>query len=150
MLIEALVAAVHFVSILLAAMLLAAELALYRPALGAREARLLGRVDLLYFLAALAILGSGLLRVFAVGKGAAFYLENPVFYAKLGLFLTVALLSVPPTLHFLGWRKALAAGQQPLVTEREYRRVRRFLLAEGAVFFAIPWLAVALARGLGH
>lgn len=147
---DALVAALHYVSILLTGMFLAAELILYRPGMAARDARLLARIDLLYFISALGILGSGLLRVFAVGKGSAFYLENPVFYAKFGIFLIVALLSVPPTLHFLGWRKDLAAGKAPVMAELMFRRIRRLMHAELALFLSIPLLAALMARGFGH
>jgi putative membrane protein len=149
MLTEALVAYAHVLSILLLGMCLAYELILYRRGLALREARLLLRIDLLYLFAALAVLASGLLRVFAVGKGSAFYLDNPVFYAKLALFLGVALLSLPPTFHYLRWRPALAAGQAPEVPEPVYRRIRRYLHAEMTLFLLIPLLAALLARGIG-
>jgi putative membrane protein len=54
-------------------------------------------------LAAVLALGSGAARVVWFGKGAAFYLHNPVFYIKLALFAAVGLMSIPPTLQFLRW-----------------------------------------------
>jgi putative membrane protein len=147
---DALVAALHYVTIGATAMLLAAEMILYRREIGAREARLLGRLDGFYGITAGGILLTGLLRVFAVGKPAAFYLDNPVFYAKVGLFIVVALLSVPPTLHYLRWRPALAEGRAPKIGEQDYRRVRRMLHAQFAVFACIPLVAALMARGFGH
>ena len=149
MVLQALVAYLHYVSILFTGMLLAYELILFRPELGVREARLLGRIDLLYFGSAMAILATGILRMFWFGKGAEFYLANPLFYAKVGLFVAVAMLSIPPTLTFLRWRPGLAAGQAPLLTAAEVRRVRRFLHAEMGLFLLIPLPAALMARGIG-
>lgn len=48
---------------------------------------------------------AGLLLWFRYGKGAQFYLKNPVFHAKSGLFLAMGLLSIYPTVFFLKHRK---------------------------------------------
>jgi putative membrane protein len=150
MLVQAAMAYLHYLSILLTGMFLAYELILLRPELGPREARLLGRIDRLYFGSALGILATGLLRVFWFAKGPEYYLANPVFYAKFGLFVVVALLSLPPTLTFLRWRPALAAGQAPVLSAAEMRRLRRFLHAELGLFLLIPLLAALMARGIGN
>jgi putative membrane protein len=150
MLMQALVAYLHYLSFLLTGMFLAWELILLRPGLGARELRTLGRVDLLYFVSAMAILATGLARVFWFAKGPGFYLANPVFYAKVGLFVAVAVLSLPPTLAFRRWRLALEAGQAPAASDPEMRRLRRFVHAEVGLFLLIPLLAALMARGIGN
>lgn len=146
---DALVAYLHYLSIIALGICLAYEQVLYRREMTLREARLLVRIDALYGISALTVLASGLLRVFAVGKPAAFYLDNPVFYAKLALFLGVALLSLPPTFHYLGWRRALAAGELPEVADPVRRRMRGCLHAEVTLFLLIPLLAALMARGIG-
>src|SRR6185503_1028950 len=53
------------------------------------------------------------LRVFYTEKGAAYYFASGSFLAKLTLFIVVGLLSIYPTVQFLGWRKALHEGHVP-------------------------------------
>jgi putative membrane protein len=107
---DALLAYAYFVAIIATAAMLAIEAALCRGAIDLARARLLGRYDIGYFACAILVLASGLARVFRGIKGAAFYLGNPVFHLKVGLFVLVGLLSIVPTLRFIGWRKRLAAG----------------------------------------
>jgi putative membrane protein len=149
MLPQALGAWLHFIAIFSAVACLAAERALYRPALDAASAQRLTRLDLGYGLSAVAILLTGLARVFWLGKGAAFYGGNPLFWAKLAVFAVVALLSLPPTVHYLRWRPALAAGQAPQVHPAAYRRVRALLWCEALGFLLLPLLAALMARGIG-
>jgi putative membrane protein len=149
MLAQAIGAWLHFGAIFCAVACLAAELALYGPAPDVVTARRLSRVDVGYGLSALAILLTGLARVFWLGKGAAFYADNPVFWAKMVLFAGVALLSLPPTVQYLRWRPALAAGQPPLIPVATWRRTRALLWSEAALFAGLPLLAALMARGIG-
>ena len=41
------------------------------------------------------LLGAGFDRVFYGAKGASFYLSDPMFWAKIGLVVTVAALCIP-------------------------------------------------------
>jgi putative membrane protein len=150
MMTEALAAYLHYLSIVVTAAILAAELFLYRRDLTLAHARLLQRLDIAYPLAALALLATGLARLFWFGKGPAFYTANPVFWIKMGLFAAVALVSVVPTMHFLRWRGEVRAGKAPVIAERAFRHVRGHLLLEAALFLAIPLLAVLMARGIGR
>lgn len=139
----------HFLSIILTGGFLVAEMVVCRPGMTAEQIRLLPRLDVSYFAAALAALGTGLVRLFFYAKGLDFYLPNPVFHAKLALFLAVALLSVRPTVRFLRWRRALnQRGHQPLPAE--IAAVRRLVHLELALFALIPLMAVLMARGIGR
>lgn len=149
MLAQALAAYVHFASILLLAGILTAELVLYRQDLTAAQARLLQQVDLFYLLAALLALGSGLARLLWYAKEPSVYLDNPVFWVKMGLFLAVALASVVPTIHFLRWSPRLKQGHRPEISDRQYRHIRAHLWAEGVLLLAMPLMAVLMARGIG-
>jgi putative membrane protein len=128
---------------------LASEALICNHDLQPASVRLLSRIDLVYLLAALAALATGLLRVFAVGKGSAFYLDNPVFYVKVALFIAVGLISVPPTLQFLRWNRALDTGQDRILTGAQIASVRRYVLLELALLACIPLCAALLARGVG-
>src|SRR4030095_11942095 len=110
---EAAIAYLHFVSAFLVAAFLVTEFFLCTRDLQPVQVKTLVRVDLYYLIAAAAVLVTGALRVFVVGKGAGFYLSNPVFYIKVALFLAVGLVAVLPTLQFIRWRRALRSIHQP-------------------------------------
>lgn len=134
---SALIAYAHFAAIFVTLALLVAEVAMYSRTLSEAQRAVLNRVDLSYLGGALAIIATGVLRVLTSPKGTAFYVHNPVFWTKMGLFVLVALLSIPPTMHYLGRYQA------------SYRIVRWYQAAQLAVFFAIPLCAALMARGVG-
>lgn len=148
MIAEALGAYAHFLSIFTLLGLLVAETALYRQRMAASTLTLLRRLDLLYLLAAIAVIVTGLLRVFFFGKGPGFYAANPVFWVKLALFLVVGLLSIAPTLHYIKAAKS-ARGDEIAIDRRDYRHIRGHLLAQLAIFALIPLAATLMARGVG-
>jgi putative membrane protein len=147
MLDQAIAAYLHFLSIFATLALIVAEAALYRPRMSEATFALLRRLDLAYLFGAIAIIATGLARLFFFAKGPAFYAGNPVFWIKMALFLAVGLLSLPPTLHYL--RAAAPLGGEVVVAPADYRRVRRFITAELAVFAVIPLAATLMARGIG-
>ena len=148
--IDATLAYLHFTAIFILFAFLTVEIVLIRGALDAPAIRLLGRVDLWYFGAAIAVLVTGFLRLVMGAKGADFYLESWPVYAKLGLFLVVAALSVLPTLTFIRWRRALDHDAHWKVPEEERARTRRLIMIEVHLAALIPVFAVMMARGLGR
>ncbi len=137
----------HYLSILLIAGFLTGELLLCRPGLDAAGARLLPRVDVVFFVSALVALATGLLRLFLV-KGAAFYLPNPVFWVKMALYLAIALLSIGPTGMFIRWSRAAARdGVAP--PPGEVAIARRLIHVELGLLALMPLMAVLMARGVG-
>jgi putative membrane protein len=145
----ALVAYVHYAAMVFIALLLVFEFQACVPGLPAARMRYLARVDLLYMVAAVLALATGVLRVVWFGQGAGFYLHNPVFYIKLALFAAVGLLSIPPTLQYLRWMRALKSGGTAFAEPWQVARVRRYLVAELVLFALIPLMAVLMARGIG-
>jgi putative membrane protein len=146
---EPLAAYLHHLAIILTASFLVAEMVVCRPGLGAEQVRVLPRLDVLFFVAALAALATGLLRLFAYGKGLGFYLPNPVFYAKMALYLAIAVLSIKPTFAFMRWHRALAGGGGPPPVA-EVASVRRLIHVEVGLLALMPLLAVLMARGIGR
>jgi len=69
---------------------------------------------------------------------------NGFFWAKIGTFLAIGLLSIPPTIRFIVWR---GAGVAP--SDEAAAAVRRYLHAEVALFALLPAFAAAMARGYG-
>lgn len=147
---QALGAWIHFLAIFSAVACLAAEIALYRPEMSAAVMRRLRGFDAGYGLAALAIVITGLLRVFFFGKGADYYAHNHIFWAKMFLFVVVALLSIAPTVQFLRAGRAAAPDGTIRFQDRQFSRTRTILFSEAGLFVLIPLMAVLMARGIGY
>ncbi|GAB1578266.1 DUF2214 family protein [Bordetella petrii] len=149
MLQDALLAWFHYLAIFVLVVIMTAEAVLLRPNLSPDTVRRLALYDRLYLASALAVLATGALRLMLGAKGAAFYMSNPWFHAKIGLFVLIALCSIPPTLAFLRWRKQ--AVQQPgyVPAEAEIKRARRWVMIESHLFILLPLFAALMARGIG-
>ena len=138
----------HFLVFSLIA-LLAAELASVRVGLTESGLKRLAIMDAHYGLFAGLILAVGFARVYWGVKGPDAYLPNPWFWIKVGAFLVVGVLSAPPTIQFLKWRKASKADPGFSPDAGAVANVRRFLIAELAIFILIPGFAAVMARGYG-
>ena len=126
---------------------LAVEFALIRQELTLASARRLLLTDMVYGIAAGALLVVGLLRVFFFEKGAAYYFHSHAFLTKLSLFIIVGLLSIVPTMEFLSWRGRVSAGQVPTIEAKKLRRVTGVIHAELAAIVIILLCAAIMARG---
>ena len=147
MLLDALLAWLHFLCIFMLVGTLLAELAFYRRRMDLARITQLARIDMLYGISAGLVVLSGILRVIFGLKGAAYYLHNPIFWTKMGLFLCLGLLSIPPTLHYLRIRSRADASGVVTVDEGGYRRVWALLGIEAGLLALIPLFAAFLASG---
>jgi putative membrane protein len=150
MLTDALLAWLHFLAIFGLLVPMAAETVLLRPDMPASTVRRLANYDLAYLACALLVVATGLLRLFYGAKGAQFYLPNPWFHAKIGLFVLIALISLRPTVAFLKWRRQARMLPGFVPTNTEIRRIRRWVMMEVHLFGFIPLFAVLMARGIGR
>lgn len=146
---SALVAYLHFLSIFALFALLSVEHVLFKAPLDLRRARSLMIADLAYGICAGLVLLTGIARALWYGKGWAYYLNNGLFHAKVGLFVLVGLLSILPTYVFLKWRNGVRAGQAPEPGARQVALVTWTIRLELLLLLAIPLLAVLMARGHG-
>ena len=146
---EAIAAYLHYLSIFVLFALLTFEHGLFKLPLDLPRARRLLRIDAAYGLSAMLVLASGAARVLWFGKGLDYYLHNGLFHAKLGLFVLIGLLSIVPTLVFLGWRSALKADQLPPLDPRRGRLVTLVIRLELLLLLIMPLLAALMARGFG-
>ena len=147
---EALLAYAHILAFLTLVVFISSEAALCRPEwLNATVVERLVTVDRVYGIAAGAVFVTGLARIFLGAKGAAYYGGNWLLWVKVGLFAVVGLMSIRPTLRFIGWRKALRADGR-LPPADEVRQVRRWVMQQAHVIPFIPLAAVFLARGYGN
>jgi putative membrane protein len=125
----------------------AIEFTLIRQELTLASARRLQVTDIVLGIAAGALLVIGLLRVFFFEKGAAYYWHSHAFLTKFGLFIIIGLLSIVPTLEFLSWRDAVAAGQVPVMDAATRKRVTMIIHIELAAIVVILLCAAIMARG---
>jgi putative membrane protein len=143
------VAYMHYLSIMVCFGALVLERRLIKPNPNKADATLMVITDVVYGLAALALLGSGILRVLYFGQGAEFYTENPVFWWKVGLYIAVGTLSLYPTITYILWAIPLRKGELPKVSEALANRLALILNIELAGFALIPLVATLMARGVG-
>ena len=142
-------AVVHHWALLLLIAALFAEFILLRQTPSAAGVRTLARVDQAYGGAAMLLLAAGFARVFWGAKGADFYLDNPVFWAKVAVFVGVGLLSIVPTVRYPRWLKQLKADGR-LPAEAQVQDTRCWVGWQLLLFVALPVLAAMMARGIGH
>jgi putative membrane protein len=128
---------------------LAFEIGVIRLGMSQTDVKRVGRVDLWYGILAALILIVGFSRAIYAAKGWEYYSHNAFFWAKLGTFAVVGLLSIMPTLAILRWRRSAKDDSKFTPALPEIRRVRRALWAEALLFALIPAFAAAMARGYG-
>ena len=149
MTLEAILAYLHLLAILTLVVFLSSEAALCRVEwMNAKVVERLGRVDMVYGIASVAVLLTGVARTWWGVKGTSWYWTNPLLHTKLALFVAIGLLSIKPTLMYARWRKELkATGALP--AEDQVRLARRFVMVQAHLLVLIPLAAVFLARGFG-
>ena len=143
------VAYVHYLSFMLCFGALVLERRLIKPNPSKADATLMVITDVVYGMAALALLVSGILRVLYFGQGSSFYTENPLFWWKVGLYLSVGALSLYPTITYILWAIPLRKGELPQVSESLAQRLAWILNIELVGFALVPLLATLMARGVG-
>lgn len=125
--------------------------ALYARARAAGRGDLAGTLfaDNWWGLSALLVIPTGLFRAFgSVEKGSAYYLAHDLFLVKLGLVGVLLLLELPVMLTLVAWRVRQARGQA--VDAGRLGAFARVSRAQLVLLVLIPFVAAAVARGLGH
>jgi putative membrane protein len=104
--------------------------------------------DTVWGIAAALWIVTGLLRAFGgLEKGSQFYLQSPLFWTKMALFVTVILLEIWPMVTFIRWRRVLRRGEMP-----DTSRARTLYLinhVEMALVVLMVFVASFMARGFG-
>ena len=121
-----------------------AEFALLKPAMDRAGVVRLAAIDLSYGLLAGLILVVGLVRAHVAAKGWAYYSHNGFFWGKMAAFAAIGLLSIPPTIAYIGWKRG---GAVP--SDDQVKSVRRYLYGELVLFLPLLACAAAMARGYG-
>jgi len=105
--------------------------------------------DVIYGIAGLVILITGILRVKYYGQGAEFYTSNPIFWIKVSLYITIGLISLYPTTTYILWAVPLSKNKLPVISEKLVKRFKLIILTELVGFAVIPFFATLMSRGIG-
>ena len=140
---------IHYVSFMLCFAALAIERRLIKTEPDRIETIAMVLTDVVYGVAGIALLASGILRVLYFGQGSQFYTHNPLFWWKVGIFVVVGTLSLYPTVTYILWSIPLTKGELPIVGEQLVNRLKLILNIELVGFASIPIFATLMSRGIG-
>jgi putative membrane protein len=110
------------------------------------------RSESMWGFAALLWISTGLWRLLAgIEKPRIYYLKNPVFHAKMGLFLLILVLELWPMITLLRWRRTFSQGEsaERLMSRGTGRRIATISHIEALLVVIMVFVAVAMARGFG-
>ncbi|MTI39881.1 DUF2214 family protein [Fulvivirga lutimaris] len=134
----------HFIGLFLVVATVFAEAVLLKRVLKRSVVQTIFKIDGLYGLSSMIVVGAGLYLWFGIGKPAEYYTNNPIFITKVLLFLIVGILSIWPTVFYFKNRKGEAEDE---ITIPEHLRL--ILKVELLLLFCIPLLATLMAQGVG-
>ena len=143
------IAYIHYLSFMLCFGALVYERISIKPDPNRQEAISMVFADIVYGIAGIALLVSGIYRVIKFGQGAEFYTQNPVFWTKIFVFALVGSLSLYPTITYVLWAIPLSKGSLPKVTQNLVSRLKLIINIELVGFSLIPFFATFMARGIG-
>ncbi len=146
---SALVAYIHYFSFMLCFGALVLERKLLKTYPNREEAISLIITDVVYGIAALMLLISGILRVLYFAQESSFYTHNPIFWIKVTVFIVVGAISLYPTITYILWVIPIRRGELPQVDSKLVSRLALLINLELIGFASIPLFATLMARGVG-
>ena len=139
----------HLVAVGLAFGLLLSEYWLCRRIPDRLQVRLLGTVDLGYFLALTGSVATGLARVLFFGQDTAYYLANRLFWLKIAMLVAIGFVALFPTRQYIRWNREARTAPAFAPLTRELERVRGSLALQLGLMLLLPLLAILVAKGYG-
>ena len=146
---NALIAYVHYLSFMICFGSLIFERISLKEDPNKQEAISMIIADVIYGIAGVALLVSGIYRVIKFGQGEDFYTQNPIFWIKIIIFALVGSLSLYPTFTYILWAIPISKGNLPAVPLKLVSRLRLIINIELIGFSFIPFFATLMARGVG-
>ncbi len=139
----------HLLAAGIAAGLLMTEYWLCRRLPDRAQVRLLGAVDMSYWLALIGSLATGLALGLFYAQDPAFYAANRLFWLKIIIFMAIGLLAVAPSFQYLRWNREARTVPTFAPLTREFERVRTSVAFGLGLWLVLPLLSVLVARGFG-
>jgi putative membrane protein len=119
-----------------------------RSELDADGLRRVFHADTLWGAAAVLWIGTGLWRLLAgLEKTTGYYLQNHVFWTKMGFLLLILVLEISPMLTLIRWRRVFAAGQSLDISGAG--RMANISFIQAVLVVLMVFAATAMARGMG-
>lgn len=147
--IDLILASAHHLAVFSLVGLFAAEFTMLRPGLSGPRIRQLAGIDAAYGAVAGLVVVVGIVRVIFGAAGWQYYVGNQMFWGKMGAFLIMGLLTIPPTMALRRWAKAAEAEAGYVPPAAEISANRRYIHLQAAILLFIPIFAAAMARGYG-
>ena len=157
---SAIVAYIHYVSIIIMTACVAIERVLVKPGMSQDDQALLTNTDIAYGISGLTLVISGYYRTVSYGKGFDFYAHEPVFWLKIALVGVLSALSFFPTTKII--QRSIVArnnnnnndssehGEYPEMSPALASRMQSVLNAELTALVSIPLSATIMSRGIGY
>ncbi|MCB2207743.1 MAG: DUF2214 family protein [Bacteroidetes bacterium] len=140
----------HFIGIMVIMGSLISEHLMLKPGILKQQIKSLAGVDLIYWLAIIVVLASGILRWLVFDpKGVDFFSKNPLFHIKLTVFFIMVIISIFPTLKLRKWNRQARQGNHLDVSDKDIKKQLMFIRIELLLLAIIPLLAVMVALGKG-
>ena len=143
------VAYIHYLSFMICFGALIFERVSVKASPNKKEAISMVIADIIYGIAGLTLLISGIYRVIKFGQGSDFYTQNPIFWTKIIVFALTGTLSLYPTITYILWAIPLSKGGLPQVNLKLVSRLKLIINIEIVGFSLIPFIATLMARGIG-
>ena len=143
------VAYIHYLSFMICFGALIFESVSVKASPNKKEAISMVIADIIYGIAGLTLLISGIYRVIKFGQGSDFYTQNPIFWTKIIVFALTGTLSLYPTITYILWAIPLSKGGLPQVNLKLVSRLKLIINIEIVGFSLIPFIATLMARGIG-
>lgn len=140
----------HFIFAFILVGAITAELFMLRLNVTADVALRILRADLFYGVSSVLLILAGGSRALWGVKGWDFYSAEPFFWAKMGTFVVIGLLSIAPTRTFIRWAKAAKADATFVAPEAEVKAARRWVMIEVHLIALLLLFASLMARGIGQ
>tara|TARA_B100000579_G_scaffold241225_1_gene197772 strand:- start:1263 stop:1736 length:474 start_codon:yes stop_codon:yes gene_type:complete len=143
------VAYIHYLSFMICFGALIFERVSLKPNPNKKEAISMVIADIVYGVAGVALLVSGIFRVIKFGHGSDFYTQNPIFWTKIIIFALTGSLSLYPTITYILWAIPLSKGNLPNVSLNLVSRLKLIINIELFGFSLVPLFASLMTRGIG-
>ncbi len=147
---QAIITYFHFAGIIALFIALWVEYILFKPNISNQFAKVIRRADAVYGIASGVIMATGFAKLLKYGKGADYYWNNHLLWGKMILFTLIGVLSIIPTIYFFKWKNEVNNGNDILVPDLKYKKLKAIIFIEIIIASSIPLLAVFMARGFGY
>ncbi|HRD41346.1 MAG TPA: DUF2214 family protein [Prochlorococcaceae cyanobacterium AMR_MDS_5431] len=145
---NAIISYIHYLGVMICLSSLVLQRRLIQTRLSKYDFSLIIISDVIYGISSLLVLISGILRVLYFGQTSTFYIENPLFWWKVGIYLAIEGLSLYPTVTYVLWIIPLIKGSIPTVDQQVISRLNFILSIEILTFIIIPFLAILMTHGI--